>query len=93
MSFGDLKTTLEYIHSEVNRIETMAGTLSTTEQDHFRKLSSFDHREIMDIATEEQSVARQLGAMKHMCLALSQKIEGIKNALDHGDFPESNGHD
>ncbi|GIM46661.1 hypothetical protein DNHGIG_22100 [Collibacillus ludicampi] len=85
----DLKHTLSYIHSELNRIETMAGTLSSIERDHFNKLTKFDHRELVDLAVEEQNAARQLETMKHMCLAMAQKIEGIKNAMDLGKTEES----
>jgi hypothetical protein len=89
MSLNDLKSTLDYIHSEINRIETMAGTLSATERDHFTKLSDFDNGKIIDIATEEQSAARQLGTIKEMCVSMSQKIEGIKNAVDRGELTGS----
>ncbi|MXQ52764.1 hypothetical protein [Shimazuella alba] len=88
-NYQDLKHTLSYLHSEINRIETMAGTLSTIEREHYNKLTSFDHREIMDIAVEEQNAARQLGTMKQMCLAMAEKIEGIKNAIDRGEIGES----
>ena len=86
MSSADLTNTLSYLHSEINRIQTMAGTLSAAEKEHFKKLSNFDHRELIDIAIEEQSAARQLGTMKQMCLAMAQKIEGIKNAVDRGEI-------
>jgi myo-inositol catabolism protein IolC len=92
-NFQDLKNTLSYINSELNRIETMAGTLSTVEREHYNKLTNFDHRELMDIAVEEQSASRQLGTIKHMCLAMAQKIEGIKNAIDRGELEESTQHD
>lgn len=84
-NFQDLKNTLSYLHSEINRIETMAGTLSTIEREHYNKLTNFDHNELVDIAVEEQNAARQLGTMKHMCLAMAEKIEGIKNAIDRGE--------
>lgn len=89
MDFKDLKNTLSYIHSELNRIESMAGTLSTIERDHYNKLTNFDHRELNDIAVEEQSAARQLGTIKQMCLAMAQKVEGIKNAIDRGEITGS----
>lgn len=89
LSSADLTNTLSYLHSEINRIQTMAGTLSATERDHFKTLSNFDHRELMNIATEEQSAARQLGTMKQMCLAMAQKVEGIKNAVDRGEITGS----
>ncbi|MDR6224073.1 hypothetical protein [Desmospora profundinema] len=91
--FKDLKNTLSYIHSELNRMETMAGTLSTVEREHFKRLTNFDHRELMDIAVEEQNAARQLGTMKQMCLAMAQKIEGMKKAIDRGELGESAQHD
>lgn len=93
MSHQDLGNTLDYIHSEINRIETMAGTLATTEQEHFKKLSNFDDPSIKDIASETQSAARQLGTMKQMCLAMSQKIEATKNANGQGEISRSNDHE
>lgn len=93
MSLRDLKHSLDYLHSEINCIETMAGTLSTTEREHFNRLSKVDNREIMDIATEEQSSSRQLGAMQQMCLAMAQKIDGIKNAIDQVEPSGSIEHD
>jgi myo-inositol catabolism protein IolC len=86
----DLKNTLAYLHSEINRIETMAGTLSTIEREHHKKLANFDHNDLMDMAVEEQNAARQLGTMKQMCLAMAEKIEGMKKALDRGEFGEGN---
>ena len=86
MQLQDLKNTLSYIHSELNRVETVAGTLATLEREHFNKLTNYDHRELMDIATAEQSAARQLGAVKQMCNSMAQKVEEIKNALDQGEI-------
>lgn len=91
--YQDLKNTLSYIHSELNRVETMAGTLSSIERDHYNKLTNYDHRDILDIAVEEQNAARQLGTMKHMCLAMAEKIEGIKNAIDRGELVEGTQRD
>lgn len=88
-TYQDLKNTLSYIHSELLRIETMAGTLSTIEREHYNKLTNFDNRELVDIAVEEQNAARQLGTMKQMSLAMAEKIEGIKNAMDRGEVGES----
>ncbi|MDN4592357.1 hypothetical protein [Polycladomyces subterraneus] len=89
----DLKHTLSYIHSELNRIETMAGTLSSIERDHFNKLTKFDHRELVDIAVEEQHAARQLGTIKHICLSMAQKIEDIRNTIERGEPGERTHHD
>lgn len=80
----DLKQMLSYLHSELNRIETMAGTLSTIETAHYNRLTNFDHRELVDIAVEEQHAARQLGTIKQMCLAMSQKVEEMKKTIDSG---------
>lgn len=85
----DLKKVLSYIHSELNRIETMAGTLAVIEQDHYQKLTNFDHRKLVDIAVEEQNAARQLGTVKQMCLSMAQKIEDLQNAIDRGVLKES----
>ncbi|HYH02480.1 MAG TPA: hypothetical protein VEC37_05225 [Bacillota bacterium] len=93
MKLQDLKTTLDYFHSEINRIETMAGTLSTTEREHFNRLSNFDNRDLMEMAIEEQTAARQLGTVKEICLAMAQKIEGMKAAIDQGEITGSLDHD
>ncbi len=93
MGHQELKNSLDYLHSELNRIETMAGTLSTTEREHFNRLSKIDNREITDIATEEQSAARQLGAIKQMCLTMAQEIESIKNTIGQGELSGSIDHD
>ena len=82
----DLDNTLTYIHSELNRMETMAGTLATVENEHYKKLTNFDHRELTDIAVEEQSAARQLGTMKQMCLTMAQKVDELKTAIQRGEI-------
>jgi anti-sigma28 factor (negative regulator of flagellin synthesis) len=87
----ELKHTLSYLHSELNRLETMAGTLSTVEEDHFRKLTNFDHSGLTDIAVEEQSAARQLGTMKQMCLSMAQKVDEMKKSIESGQFGERAG--
>lgn len=86
MGFQDLQNTLSYIQSELNRIETMAGTLSTIERDHFTALSNFDHNQIRDIAIEEQNAARQLGTIKQMCLSLSQKVDEMNQSIKRGEI-------
>ncbi|MFD1953013.1 hypothetical protein ACFSL6_02180 [Paenibacillus thailandensis] len=88
----ELKNTLSYLHSELNRLETMAGTLATVERDHYQKLTNFDNRELVDIAVEEQNASRQLGTMKHMCLAMAEKVEGIKQSIERGGLAGSDGH-
>ncbi|MBA4542620.1 hypothetical protein I8U17_06180 [Thermoactinomyces sp. CICC 10521] len=88
----DLKHTLSYLHSELNRIETMAGTLATIEQEHYGKLTNYDHRELVDIAVEEQHAARQLGTIRQMCLAMAQKVESLKNGIDRVGPKEHTDH-
>jgi myo-inositol catabolism protein IolC len=84
----NMENVLSYIHSELNRIETMAGTLATIEQDHYRKLTNFDHRKLVDIAVEEQNAARQLGTVKQMCLSMAQKIEELQHSLGQSEAKE-----
>lgn len=71
--------TLDYIKSELNRIQTIAGTLSTVESEHHKRLMDVGDEKLNRIATEEQSAARQLGEVKQMCLALTQKIDDMQN--------------
>lgn len=85
----DLKHTLSYLSSELNRMETMAGTLSTVERQHYHKLTAFDKAELVDIAVEEQNAARQLDTMKQMCLGMAQKVEEMMNDLNRGETEES----
>lgn len=85
MEIQDLKQTLSSIQSELNQIETMAGTLSTIEREHYNQLTRFDHNELVNIAVEEQSGSRQLGTMKQLCLSISQKLEGIHQVIDQVD--------
>lgn len=80
----DIHHVLHYLHSEINRIETMAGTLSSVEREHYLKLTNFDRKELVDIAVEEQSAARQLGTIKQMCLNMSQQINGIIRNTERG---------
>ena len=85
----NMKNTLDFLESELYRLETMAGTLSSIERDHFNKLVNFDHRELADIAVEEQNASRQLGTMKQMCLAMVQTVHEMKHALENGQTGES----
>lgn len=87
MNNDNLKHTLSYLHSELNRLESMAGTLSVIEREHYNKLTNYDHRELTDIAVEEQHASRQLGTMKQMCLSMAEKVESMKQAID-GGVPE-----
>lgn len=86
---NELGNTLSYIQSELYRIETMAGTLSSVEREHYIKLTNMDHRELVDLAVEEQNAARQLGTIKQMCLAMVQKVDEIKNSIRPDEIKES----
>lgn len=79
MEQKELMNTLGYLHSELNRIETMAGTLATTEREHYQKLTGFDHRELSDIAVEEQNASRQLGTIKQMCNSMAQRLQELQD--------------
>lgn len=77
-----LEQTLSYLSSEINRIQTIAGTLSTVETEHYQDLTNLgDDAKIQQLALEEQNASRQLSEIKSICLALSEKIEQLKNDL------------
>lgn len=77
-----LEQTLSYLSSEINRIQTIAGTLSTVEHEHYKALTNLgDDSKIQKLALEEQNASRQLSEIKNICLALSEKIEQIQNDL------------
>lgn len=81
MHHEDLKAACDYITSELNRIETVAGTLAMIEREHYNTLNRFDHRELLDVAVEEQSAARQLGMVKQVCGELVQRMAEIQKAI------------
>lgn len=81
MEAQDLQKTCTYIVSELNRIQTIAGTLASIEREHHTKLTGYEDRELLDIAVEEQSAARQLGMVRHVCLELSQKLDEVQQSL------------
>ena len=72
-------TPLSQIKSELNRIQTIAGTLASIETQHFKDLTNMGDDKLNQIATEEQSAARQLGEVKQICLTLSQHIDEMQN--------------
>lgn len=82
--FNEVKNVLNYLHSEITRIETISGTLSSVEREHYQKLTNFDQKELIDIAVEEQSASRQLNTIKQMCLNMSMQIDGMIRNLDRG---------
>jgi hypothetical protein len=75
----NLQDTFSYLSSELNRIQTVAGTLSSIETQHYKDLTNMGDDKLNQIAVEEQSASRQLGEIKQICLTLSQKIDQLKN--------------
>ena len=73
------QNSLSLIKSELNRIQTIAGTLSTIESEHYKRLMDMGDDQLNQIATEEQSAARQLGEVKQICLSLAQQIDEMQN--------------
>lgn len=78
MDGKELQNALSYLVSEINRIETIAGTLSSVENEHYNKLIGFDHNGLKEIAIEEQSSSRQLGTIRQMCLNISERINNLE---------------
>ncbi|WP_144934531.1 hypothetical protein [Paenibacillus sp. 32O-W] len=72
---------LEYVHHELQRLQTIAGTLSAVETRHFQDLTNFGDDRLNQIAIEEQNAARQLGEVKQICLSLAQRVEELKNGM------------
>lgn len=77
----DMDQTLTYIHSELNRVQTIAGTLASVETQHYQDLTDMGDDKLNQIAVEEQNAARQLGEVKQICLSLAQKIDELKNQV------------
>lgn len=75
----DIAHTLTAFHSDLNRIMTLAGTLSQVEKEHFRDLTKYEDEKLKNIALAEENSARQLGEIRQLCLAMAQKIEEIQN--------------
>ncbi|WP_273377684.1 hypothetical protein [Symbiobacterium thermophilum] len=82
MNPEELSATCQYIISELGRIETVAGTLAMIEREHYDALNRFDDRALLDLATEEQSAARQLSMVKHVCGELARRMADIQSALE-----------
>lgn len=68
------KDILTYIESELNRIQTIAGTLASIERQHYQDLINMGDDKLNQLAVEEQNAARQLGEVKQICLTLAQQI-------------------
>ncbi|WP_034638676.1 hypothetical protein [Desulfofalx alkaliphila] len=82
MEQRNVKNTLEYIHSELNKIQTIAGTISTVETEHSKDLMDYGDDKLNQIASEEQSAARQLGQVQQICISLAQEINNLKKSLN-----------
>lgn len=90
MSTEELKQTCSYIASELQRVETVAGTLSTIEREHHLRLNRFDHKDLREMAVEEQSASRQLGMIRQICLELAQKVSEIPQSAGRQAEPKEN---
>jgi hypothetical protein len=77
-----MNNTLSYIEAELNRIQTIAGTLASIEKQHYQDLINMGDDKLNQLAVEEQSAARQLGEVKQICLSLAQKIREIGHQND-----------
>ena len=73
--------TLSSFHSDLNRIQTIAGTLSQVERKHFNDLTKYDDEKLAGIAIALQSASRQLGEIKQMCIAMAQKIDELQGTM------------
>jgi len=77
----NLSETLSSFHSDLNRIQTIAGTLSQVDQHHYQELTKYEDDRLASIAVAEQSGARQLGEIKQICIAMAQKIEELQQLM------------
>lgn len=76
-----ISDTLASFHSDLNRIQTVAGTLAQLERQHYNDLTKYDDQRLTSIAVAEQSSARQLGEIKQICIAMAQKIEEVQQTM------------
>ncbi|TEB14426.1 hypothetical protein Psfp_02929 [Pelotomaculum sp. FP] len=77
----NLAETLASFHSDLNRIQTVAGTLSQIERQHYTDLTKYEDEKLSSIAVAEQSSARQLGEIKQICISMAQKIDEIEHSI------------
>jgi hypothetical protein len=77
----NLAETLASFHADLNRIQTVAGTLSQIEHQHYTDLTRYEDEKLTSIAVAEQSSARQLGEIKQICISMAQKIDEIQHAM------------
>ena len=81
INLSDLSKTLMAFHSDLNRIQTIAGTLSQMDRQHYNTLTRYNDERLAGIAVAEQSSSRQLGEIKQLCLAMAQKIDDIQQTM------------
>lgn len=77
----NMPDTLASFQSDLNRIQTVAGTLAQLERQHYNDLTKYEDQKLVSIAVAEQSSARQLGEIKQLCIAMAQKIEEIQQTM------------
>lgn len=77
----NISNTLSAFHSDLNRIQTVAGTLAQVERQHYDDLTKYDDERLTRIAVTQQSSSRQLGEIKQICIAMAQKIEEIQQSM------------
>jgi len=77
----NLTETLAAFHADLNRIQTVAGTLSQIERQHYSELTRYEDEKLSSIAVAEQNSARQLGEIKQICISMAQKIDEIQHSL------------
>jgi len=77
----NMSQTLTSFQSDLNRIQTLAGTLSQVEKEHSKSLTDHEDDKLKGIAVAEQNNSRQLGEIKQLCLGMAQKIEEIQKSV------------
>lgn len=77
----NISNTLSAFHSDLNRIQTVAGTLAQVERQHYDDLTKYDDERLTRIAVTQQSSSRQLGEIKQICIAMAQRIEEIQQSM------------
>lgn len=77
----NMSQTLTSFQADLNRIQTLAGTLSQVEKEHFKDLTNYEDEKLEGIAVAEQNSSRQLGEIRQLCLAMAQKIEEIQKSV------------
>jgi hypothetical protein len=85
MNNKDMTSTLNYLSTELSRMETIAATLASIEKDHYAKLTNYDQRDLLDMAIEEQNTSRQLGVMRDMCFSMGIKVNRLRQSLEQGE--------